>query len=88
MALSTNMPEKHEAPVIIKKNRSGFQKKPLLITVGKGVAKKATERNLIKRRIRAIVRESGILEKGDVTIIARPAVAKLSFAELKAFIVH
>lgn len=82
------MAEKNEAPVIIKKNRSGFQKKPLLITVGKNVAKKATARNLVKRRIRAIVRASGFLEKGDITIIARPASAKLSFAELKAFIVH
>jgi ribonuclease P protein component len=78
--------EKHEAPVIIKKNPSGFQKKPLLITVGKGVAKKATERNLIKRRIRAIISTTKLLDKGDVTIIARPSVVKTSFAELKAFI--
>lgn len=82
------MAEKREAPVIIKKNPSGFQKKPLLITVGKTVAKKATERNLVKRRIRAIVRMTKLLDKGDMTIIARPAAAKASFAELKAFIVH
>lgn len=82
------MAEKREAPITLKKNPRGFQKKPLLITVGKNVAKKATTRNLIKRRVRAIVRASGLLDKNDITVIARSAAATAAFAELKAYIVH
>ncbi|MCX6788369.1 MAG: ribonuclease P protein component [Candidatus Jorgensenbacteria bacterium] len=82
------MAEKQGPLVIIKKNPSGFQKKPLLITVGKNVAKKATQRNLIKRRIRAIIKKTTLLDAGDITVITKPGADKMSFAELKSFIVQ
>lgn len=66
----------------IKKKTRGFQKKPLIIIVNKKVSKRAVDRNLLKRRVKAIMRrflESG----GDYTIIIKPEALSLSFTELK-----
>lgn len=67
----------------IKTNPSGFQKKPLIVVVGKAVTKKAVDRNLVKRRISSIARP--LLKKAplEATIIARAGAAKASFSELK-----
>ncbi len=68
----------------IKTNPSGFQKKPLIIVVGKAVSKKAVERNLVKRRISSLVRP--LLKKAPlgVTIIAHKGAAEASFDALRA----
>lgn len=59
-------------------------KSPLLV-VGKAVAGKATERNLIKRRMRAAARELGISPKKNnrLRIVAHPGAQKLSYKEIK-----
>jgi ribonuclease P protein component len=55
----------------------------LKIIIGKSVAKKAVERNRLRRRIRAIFRPL-VKESGkNYVIIAHPGSAKASFAELK-----
>ncbi len=67
----------------IKTNPRGFQKKPLIVVVGKAVSKKAVMRNLVKRRISALVRP--LLPFGDrnITIIARSGAAEATNEELK-----
>ncbi len=67
----------------IRTNPHGFQKKPLIVVVGKAVSKKAVERNLVKRRISSIVRP--LLEKlpYEVTIIARAGAVKAGFHGLQ-----
>ena len=69
--------------VIIKKTPSGFQKEPLFVVVGKNVSKKATERNTIKRRIRAIMRSLSAKKTADMTIIAKKEAIRASFNDLK-----
>lgn len=56
------------------------------IVVSKKVAKKATERNKLKRRIREIVRKKNTKDKlgGDIVIIAKKPSAKASYRELEA----
>lgn len=71
----------------IKTNTSGFQKKPLVVVTGKAVSKKAVARNLVKRRITAIVRPLLPKIARDVTVIARAGSAEVSFRDLKEEIV-
>ncbi len=63
---------------------------PVVAVVGIRVLKKASARNLLKRRLRALAREFGILAAlppgRKCVIIARPESARASFAELKACI--
>lgn len=73
--------------VTVKKQRSGTEPGPLFIVVGKGVSKKATERNLVKRRIRAILLEVGRADVRGTTIIARPAARTAPYESLKRAIV-
>lgn len=80
------MTRKKESLVIVKKTQSGFQKKPLFVVVGKNVSKKATERNTIKRRIRAIFKKNKDKNNSDITIIAQKPSATASFEELEAAI--
>ena len=79
----TKVAEKKESLVIIKKTPSGFQKEPLFVVVGKNVSKKATERNTIKRRIRAIMRSLSAKKTADMTIIAKKEAIRASFNDLK-----
>ena len=73
-------------PVIIKRNRAGLQRTPLIIVVGTKVAKRAVDRNLLKRRIREIMRPKVNEKKHDYTIITRPGATGLSFKELEEFL--
>ena len=59
-------------------------KKPgFFVVVGSRVSKKAVERNLIKRRIRAILREISTAPPGRITIISKSESVKAKFTELK-----
>jgi len=51
------------------------------VIVSTKVSKKATERNLLKRRIRAILKENGLPE-GELVIRANPGSETLSYEEL------
>ena len=51
--------------------------------VGKKVAKKAVERNLLKRRIKAIMRSTLKQTKLDYAIFVRPEARTASFKELR-----
>lgn len=66
----------------IKTKSRGSQKKPLIIIVGKKVAKKAVERNLLKRRIKAIMRPVLKRSKLDYAIFVRSEAREASFKEL------
>jgi len=58
--------------------------KSLLINVSSRVSKKATVRNLLKRRIRAIVRPIlKIDNQNTYLIIVKPEAVKLSYQDLK-----
>lgn len=70
--------------VVIKKKPSGSQKKPLFIVIKKTEYKKATERNLIKRRIRSVMNPFTKKQKrNDYCVIVKPGVNVVSFQELK-----
>lgn len=70
--------------VVIKIKKRSDQRTQLVIVVGKNTARKATERNLLKRRIRAIMQPYVHKRQGDgFIVVARPGSAALSFRELK-----
>jgi ribonuclease P protein component len=52
------------------------------VVVDKKVSKKATERNLVRRRLRAALREVGIPENGSLVIRALKGSTELSYQEL------
>lgn len=56
-------------------------KKPFFVSVSKSVAKKATERNLLKRRIRSILKNT--IREGFYCVVVKPAAHMVSFQELK-----
>ena len=57
--------------------------RPLTVVVGKNTLKKATGRNLMKRRVRSILLPISKKTKISFRVIVRPAAAKLTFAEIK-----
>ena len=69
--------------VIIKKYSKGFQKKPLFVIVGKSVLKKSTDRNLVKRRIRAIMAKFIKEGRNDYAVIIKKGVLEKKYGELK-----
>lgn len=69
--------------VVVKVRSKGSQKKQLIIVVGKNVSKKATQRNLLKRRMRAIMQPVLKESSKDYTIIIRPEALNLSYQELR-----
>lgn len=77
------MASPHDTLVSVRTHKSGFQKKPLFIVVGKAVAKEAATRNLLKRRVRAIIRTLFTTHKSDITVMVRPAAAHATYAALK-----
>ena len=70
---------------IVKKRKSGKQKKPLFIIVRAADVRGASRRNMIKRKIRAIIqtwsKENGFLY--DYTVIVKKGGDVLSFEEIK-----
>lgn len=70
--------------IVIKKKPGGSQKKPLFIVIKKVEYKKATERNLIKRRIRSVINPFIKKQKGnDYCVIVKHGANVVSFQELK-----
>ncbi|HXF44236.1 MAG TPA: ribonuclease P protein component [Candidatus Paceibacterota bacterium] len=55
----------------------------MVISIGKGVARKAVTRNLLKRRIRAVMRPILKEKEGYFSVIARPGAAEATFADIK-----
>ncbi len=70
-------------PVIIRIKQAGTQKKPLVIAIGKKISKKATERNLLKRRIKAIMQPIIKGSGHDFIITVKPEAINLTYRELK-----
>lgn len=69
--------------LFIIKKAPPHHRKRLTIVIGKEVVKGAVQRNLLKRRIRAIV-QPVIGQVGDsFVIIVRPGAASLSYPELE-----
>lgn len=65
----------------IKENK---ETKKNLVIVSKKIFKKATERNLLKRRIRSILYDvSKKTKKYFLVIVLSPEIKKIKFAELK-----
>ncbi|OGG40221.1 hypothetical protein A3A21_02500 [Candidatus Jorgensenbacteria bacterium RIFCSPLOWO2_01_FULL_45_25b] len=69
--------------LLIKRRRTGEGAPPLFIVVGKKIFPKATARNLIKRRLRAIMRPVLQERKEAFTIIVQKEAKEMSFQELK-----
>ncbi len=69
--------------LVVKTKPRGSQARRLFLAVGKAVAKKAVARNLLKRRLRAIMKPLLKDENRDFLVIARPGAAEASFRELK-----
>jgi|WetSurMetagenome_2_1015567.scaffolds.fasta_scaffold472699_2 ribonuclease P protein component len=67
-------------PILIKGVRGRAVKQGVTVVVGVAVSKKAVERNLLKRRLRAILRGCAV----PLVVIARPQALHLSFRELTA----
>ncbi len=69
----------------VKVGANGLGVTRFAIVVGTKVSKDAVDRNLLKRRLREIVRRElpAVAASADVAIIARPEALKLSFQELQ-----
>ena len=67
----------------VKENKMGHSR--FAFVVGKGVSKKAVQRNKIKRRMRAALRVffSQIKKNTDVIFTVRPSLYKASYAEVE-----
>jgi ribonuclease P protein component len=62
--------------------------KSLKVILGKSVAKRAVLRNLLKRRIRAVMQPIISESDADFVIIVRPGAADLSYEELRKELVR
>ncbi len=69
--------------VVFKKRKIGVQKKPLFILVGKASIKSAAKRNLVRRRIKAIMRPFLLERKNDFYIIVKKGANVVSFENLE-----
>ncbi len=67
--------------ISVKRTTGKSPSRPVIV-VSKKIAKKATDRNLLRRRIRAIVRPFAA-GNSSFFIIAKPGVLDLSFKELQ-----
>lgn len=71
--------------VVVKKKPGGSQEKPLFIVLKKAEYKKATKRNLIRRRIKSIM--NPLVAKREKNnhycVIVKPGADMVSFQELK-----
>mgnify|MGYP001333869719 CR=1 FL=1 len=72
------------AVVVVKTGPFRVRYKSLAVNIGKSVSKKATERNLLKRRVRAIAQPLIKNKNRKIIIIIKPEALKKSFSELKA----
>ncbi|GEM_PF-5047163 len=57
-----------------------------LVVVGKNIFSRAVDRNMLKRRMRAVARELGFIKNNKnmkIKVIARPGSEKLSYAEIR-----
>lgn len=70
----------------VKASRSDLPITRIGIIVGSKISKKAVDRNLIKRRIREIIRPEleKIIKSRDIVIIALPGAGLASFIELSS----
>ncbi len=69
--------------LVVRVKPRGSQAKRLFLAVGTAVSKKAVVRNLLKRRLRAVMRPILKDNKEDFLVIAKPGAQLLTFAELK-----
>ena len=78
MKLSTPLFDLYSNPV-----KSG-EKPRIYIVVGTAISKKAVDRNLIKRRIRAVLRglSAGGLNR-TIKIVAKPPILSARFSDIK-----
>ena len=67
--------------VTVRRYPKGTRIRSVIVVVGKRVASLATERNLIKRRLRAIARELPVGR--DYTLVAHPGAGDVGYEELK-----
>jgi ribonuclease P protein component len=68
---------------LIKTKPLGCDVKPVAVSVGKNVFKKASGRNLIKRRVRAILYPISKQEKKSFLVIVKSPVTGKTFGEIK-----
>ncbi|MCH7492107.1 ribonuclease P protein component [Patescibacteria group bacterium] len=71
--------------LVLKKVRNELKRSRFGIIVGTKVSKRATERNLIKRRIRAIIaaHSDKVKDSFDIIFITRPSIKGKKYTELE-----
>jgi len=69
--------------VAIRRKKSGSQKKPLFIVISKACIKSAAKRNLVRRRVRAIMRSIVGRESADYCVVVRKGADVVSFEDLR-----
>ncbi len=69
----------------IKRKPKGFLKNPLVIVIKKGIKRKASARNLLRRRIKSIIKLAPEeITKNDLLIIVGSEILEYSYQEIKA----
>lgn len=68
---------------VLKTEPRGSKKKPPVIVVGGRVSKKAVKRNLLKRRIKAILQPIAGKSERNLIVIVKPEAAEKTYQELK-----
>lgn len=71
------------ASIVLRIKPRGVAKNSFVVSVGKSVARRAVDRNKIKRRIRVILRPFLKNQDETIVVIVRPEAAKKKFQELK-----
>lgn len=73
--------------LFIRKKPHKVRGKRLLLGIGKSVSKKAVTRNLLKRRVRVLMRPITLKNpEWDYTVVINPGAEKLPFSVLKKII--
>lgn len=70
--------------LIVRIKEPSFSKRPLEIRISSKVIRKAAVRNLLKRRIKAVMGDILRTKKVGFVIIAKAGAASLSFSAIKA----
>ena len=74
--------------LLLKYKKNNYSVSRFGFVVSTKISKKATERNLIKRRLRAIVQKerANIVPGYDIVMLTRPPIRSLSFSALQELV--
>ena len=73
---------------VVKNKKIRGEKPKVFASVGKSVFKRAVERNLLKRRLRAVLLPIARANKTDVSVYVRGKAERIDFAKLKTRVIN